>query len=137
LLPIKPNWATGIKAEWTPGEAGALQRLNAFIDVGFKGYAEERNRPDRPSTSRLSPHLRFGEISIKQVWHAADIAIKSRKSKASSEDLRVFQAELGWREFAHHLLFHEKISPAQMCRGDLMLSPGAVTRSFSRRGRAA
>ncbi|NBU13019.1 MAG: deoxyribodipyrimidine photo-lyase [Alphaproteobacteria bacterium] len=108
LLPTKPDWATGIKAEWTPGEAGALERLNAFLEVGFKGYAEDRNRPDRPSTSRLSPHLRFGEISIKQVWHAADIAIKTRKSKASSEDLRVFQSELGWREFAHHLLFHEK-----------------------------
>ena len=107
LLPQKPDWSSGLKAEWTPGEAGALKRLNDFLENGFKGYAEDRNRPDRLSTSRLSPHLRFGEISIKQVWHAADLALSTRKSHASSEDLRVFQSELGWREFAHHLLFHE------------------------------
>ncbi|NBR11367.1 MAG: deoxyribodipyrimidine photo-lyase [Alphaproteobacteria bacterium] len=107
LLPQKPDWSSGLQAEWTPGEAGAIKRLDDFLENGFKGYAEDRNRPDRISTSRLSPHLRFGEISIKQVWHAAELAISSHKSRASSEDLRVFQSELGWREFAHHLLFHE------------------------------
>ena len=107
LYPSKPDWSAGLDAEWTPGETGAQEKLDAFLDGGFTGYAEERNRPDLPSTSRLSPHLRFGEISIRHIWHASELALQTGRSKASSEDLRVFQSELGWREFAHHLLFHE------------------------------
>lgn len=107
LLPTKPDWSSGLNEVWTPGEAGAQEKLDAFLDGGFRGYAEDRNRPDLPSTSRLSPHLRFGEISIRHVWHSSEFALQSARSNASSEDLRVFQSELGWREFAHHLLFNE------------------------------
>ncbi len=107
LYPKKPDWSHGFSTEWNPGEAGAQEKLDTFLDGGFAGYAEDRNRPDLPSTSRLSPHLRFGEISIRTVWHAAEFALQSQRSKATSEDLRVFQSELGWREFAHHLLYNE------------------------------
>lgn len=108
LLPTKPNWATEFGAEWQPGETGAKAKLDQFLKKGLVGYAENRNRPDMPSTSRLAPHLRFGDISIRQVWHAAQLAVSSGKSKASSEDLRVFTSELGWREFSYHLLFNQE-----------------------------
>jgi deoxyribodipyrimidine photo-lyase len=107
LLPTNPDWSMGMALEWQPGEAGALKTLDTFLDGGFSGYAENRNRPDLPSTSRLSPYLRFGEISIRKIWHSAEAAVHSGRTSASAEDLRVFESELGWREFSYHLLYHQ------------------------------
>jgi deoxyribodipyrimidine photo-lyase len=104
--PTRPDWAGGLRASWTPGEAGARDRLQAFLIEALDGYGENRNRPDLPSTSRLSAHLRFGEISLPTVWHAAVAAVRSGRSRASDSDLDKFQSELGWREFAYHLLYH-------------------------------
>ncbi|MDD3446121.1 MAG: deoxyribodipyrimidine photo-lyase, partial [Zavarzinia sp.] len=70
LPPTRPDWAAGFAAHWRPGEAGALARLHDFIANGLRHYAGERDRPDLPATSRLSPHLAFGEIGPRQVWHA-------------------------------------------------------------------
>jgi deoxyribodipyrimidine photo-lyase len=106
LEPTSPDWAGGMRAEWTRGEAGAKARLERFLDQGLDGYGEARNRPDRPSTSKLSPHLRFGEISIRQCWHAAQHAHASGSTRASDGDLEVFLKELVWREFSYHLLHH-------------------------------
>jgi len=71
LLPTKPDWAGGLRDNWQPGETGAKALLKTFLDEGLSHYAAERDRPDRPATSRLSPHLRFGEISPRQVVTAA------------------------------------------------------------------
>jgi deoxyribodipyrimidine photo-lyase len=106
LLPTTPDWAGGMRAFWTPGEAGAQARLKSFLSVGWTGYAELRNRPDRDNTSRLSPHLRFGELSPRQVWHAGLHAREAGIALANAKDLQSFQSELGWREFSYHLLFH-------------------------------
>lgn len=104
LLPVKPNWAKGFEQEWTPGEDGARERLEAFLDDGLNGYADLRNRPDLPHTSRLSAHLHFGEISPRQIWAAATACAEA--DKASRKDTEKFLAELGWREFSYHLLYH-------------------------------
>ena len=104
LLPTKPDWAGGLRAAWTPGEAGAKARLADFLDDGIASYANHRDRPDIPATSRLSPHLRFGEISARQALAAARHAVDA--GKAPARDVEKFAAELGWREFSYHLLFH-------------------------------
>ena len=103
LEPTRPDWAAGLRETWTPGEASAQARLKDFLDDGIKGYATLRDRPDRDNTSRLSPHLRFGEISPRQVWHAANFA--AARKPALSKDIAKFVSELGWREFSRHLLF--------------------------------
>ena len=59
------NWHQKLDGIWEPGEKGATTRLDAFLSSGLQGYAEDRNRPDLPKTSMLSPHIRFGEISIR------------------------------------------------------------------------
>jgi deoxyribodipyrimidine photo-lyase len=102
LLPARPNWAAGFEAEWMPGEAGAAKRLDAFLAQGLSGYGELRNRPDLPNVSRLSPHLHFGEISPRQVWAAAQVAME----QGLRRDGEKFLSEIGWREFAYHLLFN-------------------------------
>jgi deoxyribodipyrimidine photo-lyase len=104
LLPTKPDWAAGLRETWTPGEHGARARLADFLAHGLAGYAANRDRPDRDATSRLSPHLRFGEIGPRQVWHAVTRAAED--GKASHADAEKFLSELGWREFSHHLLFY-------------------------------
>jgi deoxyribodipyrimidine photo-lyase len=104
LLPTKPDWAAGLRAQWRAGEAAAQARLAAFLDEGLNGYASGRDRPDQPNTSRLSPYLRFGAISPRQIWHAAEAGRHGRN--ASALDCDKFLAELGWREFSYHLLFH-------------------------------
>ena len=104
LLPTKPDWAGGLRETWTPGEAGARTLLHDFVDGPIAHYAEERDRPDRPSTSRLSPHLRFGDVSPRQVWHAAKHLAAAKPNLARQVDK--FLSELGWREFSYHLLFH-------------------------------
>src|SRR4030095_8824027 len=81
---------------WQPGEAGAHARLRAFAKKPLASYAKLRDRPDRDGTSALSPHLHFGEISVRQVWHG----------RAARLRVSTFAAELLWREFAQHLIYH-------------------------------
>lgn len=103
LLPTRPNWATGF-SDWTPGEAGALARLETFLADGLSGYGELRNRPDRPNVSRLSPHLHWGEISPRQIWAATEMHAASTAGARADADK--FLSEIGWREFSYHLLYH-------------------------------
>uniref|UniRef100_Q07L10 Deoxyribodipyrimidine photo-lyase n=1 Tax=Rhodopseudomonas palustris (strain BisA53) TaxID=316055 RepID=Q07L10_RHOP5 len=103
LEPTAPDWAGGLRAAWQPGEAAAQRALTDFLTTGIAGYAGDRDRPDRPGTSLLSPHLRFGEIGPRQIWHAARFAAAARPAIAG--DVDKFLSELGWREFCRHLLF--------------------------------
>jgi deoxyribodipyrimidine photo-lyase len=103
LEPTRPDWAGGLRDMWTPGELSAQKRLKEFLESDVRGYASERDRPDCRGTSRLSPHLRFGEVSPRQVWHAARFAAAERPALAG--DIDKFLSELGWREFCRHLLF--------------------------------
>ena len=103
LLP-KIKWYEDMAAFWEVGETGANDRLKTFLDDGLDGYKEERNRPDKENVSRLSPYLRHGEISPRQVWYAALEA--KEKHNYSSNDLDHFHSELGWREFSYYLLYH-------------------------------
>jgi deoxyribodipyrimidine photo-lyase len=97
LLPTRPDWSGGLRESWTPGEAAATHRLTDFIDDDIGDYAAGRDLPAKPATSLLSPHLRFGEISPRRVWAALD---KARPTPSVGK----FRAELGWREFAWHVL---------------------------------
>ena len=103
LEPSRPDWAGGLRQTWSPGEKSAQARLAAFLKTGLADYSSDRDLPDRAGTSGLSPHLRFGEISPRQVWHAARFAADERPALAS--DAEKFLSELGWREFCRHLLF--------------------------------
>jgi deoxyribodipyrimidine photo-lyase len=106
LEPHGPDWAGGFRDEWTPGEAGAIERFGDFLDDHMRGYAEGRDRPDFLSTSRLSPHLRFGEIGPRQIWQAMRAALDAGQAAGSVTDADKFLSEIGWREFSYHLLFY-------------------------------
>ena len=105
LLPSKPDWAQGLRDNWQPGEQAAQKLLHRFIDEGLGNYAEGRDRPDKAFTSRLSPHLHWGEISPHQVWHAIRNAMAHAVGALDGSGEK-FLKEILWREFACHLLHH-------------------------------
>ena len=103
LLPTKPDWSGGFSESRKPGEENALGVLGQFLDDGLNDYAEGRDRPDKPSTSRLSAHLHFGEISPYQIWHATRSAL-AKANGILDRGGEKFLKELLWREFSYHLL---------------------------------
>lgn len=109
LLPTKPDWADGFRDGWTPGEAGAEAALESFLDDAVKGYKKNRDIPGHRTTSRLSPHLAFGEISPHRIWRATE----GLTDAIPAEDVIHFRKELVWREFSWHLLFHVPDLPSQ------------------------
>ena len=123
LRPSRPDWAAGLRATWTPGEASADGRLRAFLAERVTRYADDRNRPDIDGTSGLSPHLRHGELSPAQCWHAARAAAGSD----GGAGLETFLKEIAWREFSYHLLFHFPDLPEAPFRSDFAEFPWAPT----------
>lgn len=103
LLPTI-SWDEGLQEAWTPGTSGARAELADFLESRLSGYKDDRNRPDMRGSSRLSPHLHFGEISIREVYRQANERAGANGILRKSGD--VYLSELGWREFAHHLLYH-------------------------------
>jgi deoxyribodipyrimidine photo-lyase len=98
------RWDHGFEDMWTPGEATALDRLESFLEQDAGQYGDQRNRPDLPATSRLGAALHFGEISARQVLTAGRSAL-ARASTADTAGIDAFIRELGWREFAIHILY--------------------------------
>jgi deoxyribodipyrimidine photo-lyase len=126
-LALEPtiDWAGGLRDSWQPGETGAQKQLERFRKDALEEYSSGRDRPGIVGTSRLSPHLHFGEISPAQIWHAA-----------SGSD--AYLRQLGWREFAHHLLFHNPESPEQALRhefNDFTWKPDPKALAAWQRGR--
>ncbi len=94
LLPTRPDWATGFTAEWTPGEKGARQRVSDFVDEAGE-YDRRRNLPSQEGSSRLSPHLHFGEVSPATIWH---------RTADAGGSVDVFLGEIGWRDYAQNII---------------------------------
>ncbi len=101
LLPSVPDWSTGLAETWRPSTQQAQEFLDDFTHHHLGRYAEDRDRPDLPGSSRLSPFLRWGQLSPFQVWHA-----QSRLRRQHPEGSRAFASELGWREFCWHQYYH-------------------------------
>jgi len=107
------DWADMMRQEWKPGEAGGRDQIDSFKSSSVSVYKTDRDRPDFKGTSKLSPHLHFGEISPRQVWYAC------HKAPASEPYLR----QLIWREFAHHLLYHFPHTPDKPLRDNFARFP--------------
>jgi deoxyribodipyrimidine photo-lyase len=95
LLPTEPDWAGGIRDFWHIGESAAQERLAEWSE-SVAEYDEARNLPSTDGSSRLSPHLHWGEISPSQVWHA----LKRRRGQG----WQTFAKELIWRDYAQNVI---------------------------------
>lgn len=104
LLPVLP-WAAKFPDHWQPGENGAAANLRSLLKNRISSYDTDRDIPASPGTSRLSPHLAFGEISPRQI-NAAVARKINNKTLAADDNVETFLKEIGWREFAYHLLYN-------------------------------
>ncbi len=118
LLPEIP-WDAGFRKAWQPGEDGAHAALESFLDDGVDRYDGARDAMARQGTSRLSPHLHFGEISPREAWALRLDAAGRRANAATDPWLR----QIAWREFAHHLLFHYPRTTEHPLRADFERFP--------------
>ena len=118
LLPTAPDWAGGLRETWTPGEDGAFLRLEAACEIAAD-YHQNRDRPDLEGTSRLSPHLHFGELSPRQVWHD----IRSATSAGGQEGADALLRQLYWRDFSRYLLYHFPRLPDEPLRREFRKFP--------------
>ncbi|NLV41755.1 MAG: deoxyribodipyrimidine photo-lyase [Candidatus Hydrogenedentes bacterium] len=103
LLPT-PDWAAGFREAWRPGEAGAAQALADFADGALSEYPTARDLPGVEGTSRLSPHLHFGEISGRRIVH--ELAARAAARGGAESAAEAWIRQLYWRDFGHHMLFH-------------------------------
>ena len=106
-LSLEPrlDWSAGIRAAWRCGEAAAGAALERFVDTAIQRYASDRDYPQRPAVSRLSPYLAFGEISVRQVWQGVQAALAAGEI-SDDNAAQAWLRQLIWREFAYHLMFH-------------------------------
>jgi deoxyribodipyrimidine photo-lyase len=121
LLPTIP-WDSGLQEAWQPGERAALQRLKFFLRR-TGGYEKSRDRLDQEGSSRLSPHLHFGEIGPRQIWTALRKQAEASGVFPADRGVQKFLSELGWREFAYHLLFHFPHTPEKPLRSSFQTFP--------------
>ena len=119
-LSLEPSvdWVGGFRQVWQPGEPGASSQLQRFLRDALAEYPVNRDRPGLAGTSRLSPHLHFGEISPGEVRRAI-LGVANGNHAACEAYLR----QLGWREFAYHLLYHHPQSPHQALRQEFAAFP--------------
>ena len=99
-----PHWSAPFNPHWSQGEAGAEARLAAFLAETVADYPEARDLPAVPATSRLSPHLAFGEMSPRQIWHRAKVEARLHPGREAA--IEKFLSELAWRDFNLHQLYH-------------------------------
>ena len=103
LMP-RLDWGAKLIKHWQVGETAALANLHEFLATGVDDYAVQRDFPAQLGTSRLSPHLHFGEISPRQISYYTQALLEQQPR--SAQGAQSFLRELGWREFAYYLLFH-------------------------------
>lgn len=104
-LTPKLNWADGIAKAWQPGEAGAQKAFDRFIKAALAQYPTDRDQPAILGVSHLSPYLHFGEISINRIWHRLQF-LATTADKQLQTSIEAFLRQLGWRDFAYHMLYH-------------------------------
>jgi deoxyribodipyrimidine photo-lyase len=106
LLPTRPDWAAGFGERWANevGEAAAHRSLELFVGQKVAAYGKGRDLPGERGTSRMSAHLRFGEVSPRQVFHAVQTAAES--GKVGHGRVFPYLRQIVWRDFAYANLFH-------------------------------
>ena len=121
LKPTAPDWAGELSQGETPGEAGARVTLARFAGDALAHYADRRDQLATDGTSRLSAHLRFGEVSARRASATAEAAAAADPRLARA--VEKFRAELGWREFSYALLYAHPDLATRALRADFERFP--------------
>ena len=101
---IRANWSAGIREEWDMSEAGALEAWDNFKRATLEKFEDQHGRADLSPTSRLSPYLRFGQISPRTMYY--DLSTSVGGAVEGRRLSRLFWHRLYRREFAYWQLHH-------------------------------
>ncbi len=123
LRPTAPDWAGGMQAMWTSGEAAARARLEEFAAGAASDYRDKRNMPGVAGTSRLSPHLHVGEIGPRQIWRTVTAQAVANTGNPMPAGVETYLSQIAWREFSYHLLFHFPTLPEAPLRQEFARFP--------------
>jgi deoxyribodipyrimidine photo-lyase len=105
LLDSHP-WHEKFNPIWSPGEAGAHQALDKFLEQPVGYYQQQRDIPAVNGTSSLSASLHFGEITPQQIFISLQPLLHGNEPYIDKNSIETFIKQLLWREFAHHVLWH-------------------------------
>jgi deoxyribodipyrimidine photo-lyase len=97
------HWHQKLASHWDVSEKAAFEQLRYTKENILKTYRYKRNRPSQAGTSKLSPYLTWGLISPKRIAHE----ILEVKNEENRDGASKYLTEVGWREFAYHLLYHQ------------------------------
>ncbi len=122
LKPLIP-WDSGLSKMWCPGESGAQRQLEQFVGDALGNYSQGRDLPATLGSSRLSPYLHFGEIGPRQILEAVQARTLQGRLPGIFGSSDVYLKEIGWREFAYHLLYHFPHTPENPLRAEFKAFP--------------
>lgn len=77
------------------GEAAARRRMHAWLKSGIHEYHDQHDSLSSDGTSRLSPYLHFGCVSVREL----------EDKLPDSEGARAYHRQLAWRDFYHYVLY--------------------------------
>ncbi|XP_076884654.1 cryptochrome-1-like isoform X2 [Bidens hawaiensis] len=118
---------------WSPGWSNANKALTAFINGPLLDYSTNRKKADSATTSFLSPHLHFGEVSVRKVFHQArtkQILWANEGNKAGEESVNLFLKSIGLREYSRYMSFNHPYSHERPLLGHLKFFPWVVDENY-------
>ncbi|QCE06130.1 cryptochrome-1-like isoform X2 [Vigna unguiculata] len=118
---------------WSPGWSNADKALTAFINGPLIEYSKNRRKADSATTSFLSPHLHFGEVSVKKVFHLVRIKQvfwANEGNKAGEESVNLFLKSIGLREYSRYISFNHPYSHERPLLGHLKFFPWVVNEGY-------
>ncbi|XP_042490403.1 cryptochrome-1-like [Macadamia integrifolia] len=118
---------------WSPGWSSADKALTAFINGPLIEYSVNRKKADSATTSFLSPHLHFGEVSVRKVFHLVrikQVLWANEGNLAGEESVNLFLKSIGLREYSRYMSFNHPYSHERPLLGHLKFFPWIVSESY-------
>ncbi|KAF4360366.1 cryptochrome-1 isoform X2 [Cannabis sativa] len=118
---------------WSPGWSSADKALTNFINGPLIEYAKNHKKADSATTSLLSPHLHFGEVSVRKVFHLVrikQVLWANEGNKAGEESVNLFLKSIGLREYSRYMSFNHPYSHERPLLGHLKFFPWVVNEDY-------
>lgn len=118
---------------WSPGWSNADKALTTFINGPLLEYSKNRRKADSATTSFLSPHLHFGEVSVRKVFHLVrikQVLWANEGNRAGEESVNLFLKSIGLREYSRYMSFNHPYSHEKPLLGHLKYFPWVVDEGY-------
>ncbi|GAB2290634.1 Cryptochrome-1 [Dionaea muscipula] len=118
---------------WSPGWSNADKALTTFINGPLLEYSKNRRKADSATTSFLSPHLHFGEVSVRKVFHLVrmkQVLWANEGNEGGEESCNLFLKSIGLREYSRYISFNHPYSHEKPLLGHLKFFPWVIDENY-------